>query len=453
MNLKLHLLLQIVAVAMICLMATAAYVLQQADLQIKQESRMTVESLGKQLEVQLFRIDAGYGSHNHFPDFELWKQTHGISGICIRYISKDNESSHGICQGSELPDKHWPDIFEKIYRQLFTPGFEVSRSISYNGRNYGSLTVTPNAEMEIARAWDSVAGLFGLSASTVLVVSLLVYISICRALRPSRIIVTNLEKMQNGDSSIRLPNFKLLEWKHIGDAINEFAATQKQLLAERNKLVLKLLTLQEDERRFLARELHDELGQCLSAINAVAASITQTAKQDCPQIVTEVENISRINRHIMETVRTLLVRLRPAEIDELGLEACLNALIAEWNRQSSGQIQYQLSIKGNYRTLAEPLPITLFRIAQEGLTNIAKHSAATMASITLEIAGQTVILTIEDNGKVNSLPFAENPGIGLLGIRERVTGLGGQMNLEVGRSGGLIVRVELPIQPNSGLPA
>jgi len=453
MNLKLHLLLQIAAVAMICLMATTAYVLHQADRQIKQKSLMTAEALRKQLEVQLFRIDAGYRSDNHFPDFELWKQTHSASGICVRYISINSEFSHGICQGSELPNKRWPGIFEKIYRRLFNPGFEVSRPISFNGRDYGSVTVTPNAEMQLARAWDSVAALLGLSAGTVLAVCLLVYISIYRALRPARIIVTGLEKMQNGDSSIRLPAFKLLEWQRIGNAINEFAAIQKQLLAERKKLALKLMTLQEDERRYLARELHDELGQCLSAINAVAASISQTAKQDCPQIVPEAENISRINRHIMETVRTLLVRLRPAEIDDLGLEACLSALIAEWNRQSYGRIQYRLAITGDYRILTEPLPIALFRIAQEGLTNIAKHAAATNALITLEIAGQSVVLTIEDNGKVESLPFAENQGIGLLGIRERAAGLGGQMNLEVGRSGGLIVRVELPIQPNSGVPA
>lgn len=453
MNLKLHLLLQIAAVAMICLMATAVYVLQQANQQIKLESLMTAESLDKQLEVQLFRIDAGYRSPNHFPDFELWKQTHNVSGICVRYLSKNNEFAHGICQGSELPNKRWPDTFEKIYRRIFNPGSEISRSITFNGRNYGSIAVTPNAEMELVKAWDSVAGLLSLSASTVAAVCLLVYITIYRALRPAQVIVRGLEKMHNGDSTIRLPTFKLIEWQRIGTAINEFAATQKQLLNERKKLVLKLITLQENERRYLARELHDELGQCLSAINAVAASIAQTAKQDCPQIVPEAENITRINRHVMETVRTLLLRLRPAEIDELGLEACLNAIIMEWNRQSPNRIRYHLNIKGDCRKLNEPLPITLFRIVQEGLTNIAKHSTATKVSITLEIAEQTVVLTIEDNGKIAILPFAENQGIGLLGIRERAAGLGGQMNLEVGQSGGLIVRVELPFQPCSELPA
>jgi two-component system, NarL family, sensor histidine kinase UhpB len=453
MNLKVHLLLQIALVAIICLMATAAYVLYQADRQVKQESRMTADSLGKQLEMQLLRIDANIEQSSHFPDFDLWKQAHMQAGICIRYISIDKENTYGLCQGENLSRSRCPKLFEKIYRRFFNPGFEVSRPISFKGRGYGSLTVTPNAEMELARAWDSIVGLLGLSASTVAAVCLLVYISIYRALRPAQVIVMGLEKMQNGDSTIRLPTFNLIEWQSIGAAINEFTVTQKQLLSDRKKLVLQLITLQEEERRYLSRELHDELGQCLAAINAVAASIAQTAKQDCPQLVPEAENISRINRHIMETVRTLLVRLRPAEIDELGLEACLYSMIGEWNRQSSGQVHYQLIIKGDYHTLKEPLPITLFRIVQEGLTNIAKHSTATKVSITLEIAQQIVVLTIEDNGKVDTLPFAENQGIGLLGIRERANGLGGQLNLKLDQSGGLIVRVELPIQTVSRAPA
>ncbi len=442
--------MQIVLAAIFCLMATATYVLYQANQQVKNESWMTAESLGKQLEIQLLRIDANIEQSSHFPDFDLWKQTHMQAGICIRYISIDKENTYGLCQGENLSRIRCPKLFQKIYRRVFNPGFEVSRSISFKGREYGSIIVAPNVETELARAWDSIVGLLGLSASTVVAVCLLVSITIYRALRPAQVIVSGLENMQNGDLIIRLPTFKLIEWQRIGAAINAFSATQNQLLTDRKKLVLKLMTLQEEERRYLARELHDELGQCLAAINAVAASIAQTAKQECPQLVPEVENITRINRHIMETVRTLLVRLRPAEIDGLGLEGCLKAMVMEWNRQSSGKTHYQLNIKGDCYNLMESLPITLFRIIQEGLTNIAKHSTATEVSVTLEISEQIVVLTIADNGNTESLPFAENQGIGILGIRERVIGLGGQLKLEIGQPNGLIVRVELPPQPISG---
>jgi signal transduction histidine kinase len=451
MNLKVHLLLHIILAAVICLMATAAYVFYRADRQTKQELQITAEALGKQLEVQLFRITSGYERPGHFPDLELWKETHSAPGICVRFNSVDSNYTQGICRGTALPTKPWPSGFEKIYRLVFNPGFEISRRISYNGRDYGSISVASSVEMELARAWESIFALLELTVVTVIAVCLLVYIMISRALRPAQVIVSGLGKMRTGDLTVRLPKFEIIEWQQTGTAINELAANLKQLLSERKKLAIKLMALQEEERRYLAWELHDELGQCLAAINAVAASIKQTAEQDCPSLVPEVESIVRINRHIMESVRTLLIRLRPAEIDELGLEASLNSLVAEWNARTAGKIQYRLIIKGDCHDLPEPLPVTVFRIVQECLTNIAKHSTATEVHVLLEITAESAALIIEDNGKVDKLPFADNPGIGLLGIRERVSGLGGQLNLAIGESGGLILHVKLPLQTLSGV--
>lgn len=449
MNLKAHLLLQIVLVTTVCLMATAAYVLFQNNRQVKQEAAMTLDSIGKYLEIQLLRIDANLQDSRHFPDFELWKQTHAAAGVCFRYVSANREATYGLCQGEGPSIKRWPVIFEKLYRRIFNSGIELTRTLSFKGQSYGAITVIPSAEIELARAWDGLTGLLGLSASTAIAVCLLVYLSIYRALHPVQVIVDNLEKMQTADSVTVLPPFKLIEWQLIGAAINEFAATQKRLLSERKKLVLQLMSVQEEERRYLARELHDEFGQCLSAINALSSSIVQTAKTDCPQLVPETESIAKINRRVMETVRTLLMRLRPAELDELGLAASLDAMVSEWNKQYAGQVYCQLIIEGDSQLLSDPLPITLYRIVQEGLTNIAKHSRATQVAATLILAGQAITLTIEDNGIMVVLPLAENKGVGLLGIRERVNGLGGQLDLAAREGGGLTVKVILPMQITS----
>lgn len=424
MNLKVHLLLQIVLVAIFCLMTTGPYVLFQTNRQVRQEAATTLNSVGKYLEMQLLRIDANLQEPHHFPDFELWKQTHAASGVCLRYVSANRKSSYGLCQGEDFSTKPWPLKFEQPYRIVFQPGLEFTRMLSFKSQSHGSITVIPSAE--IARAWDRLTGLLGLSASTTVAVFLLVYLTIYWALRPVKIIVNNLEKMQTADIVTPLPFFKLIEWQRIGAAINEFVATQKQLLTERKKLVLQLVTVQEEERRYLARELHDEFGQCLSAINALSTSILQTAKLDCPQLVPEVESIARINQRIIETVRTLLVRLCPAELDELGLEASLDTMITEWNKQYAGQIYCQLFIEGDSQQLAKQLPITLYRVVQEGLTNIAKLSSATQAILILKIEDQsTITLNIEDNGRLESYPLAKNQGVGLMGIRERVNGLGG----------------------------
>jgi signal transduction histidine kinase len=251
--------------------------------------------------------------------------------------------------------------------------------------------------------------------------------------------------METGHLAYRLPPFELNEWQRIAAAINQLAASQQQLLEERQKLVVKLINLQEEERRFLARELHDEFGQCLAAINAVATAIKHTAAQQCPGLVDEADHISRITAHMLNGVRDLLGRLHPAEFDELGLAASLNSLVAGWNGRGGGKTRYHLGIYGDCAVLLEAQAVTLFRIVQECLTNIAKHAAASSVSIDLAIGSEAAILTVKDDGVATELPFADAAGIGLLGIRERVAALNGYLNLAIAESHGLIVGVRLPI--------
>jgi two-component system sensor histidine kinase UhpB len=445
MNLQFHLLSRITIVALMCLLAATAYVLYHSDRQARQATQITAESLGKQLEMQIFRINAGVGQVNQFPDFDLWKQTGNTPGVCVRFVSADSAIERSLCNGTKLVGLNWPDSFESFYRWLFNPGFEITRPIVFNNRVYGSLIVTPNDEMEIAQTWGNIRSLLGLSAITVFAVCLLVFLSISRALRPATIIVAGLESMEKGNLACRLPSFELIEWQCTAKAINQLAASQQQLLAERQKLTVKLINLQEEERRFLARELHDEFGQCLAAINAVATSIAQTAKKQCPALVRDAEHISRITQHMLDNVSDLLKRLRPAELDELGLAASLNSLVSVWNARSAGKSHYQLDIVGDCALLPESLTVTLFRITQECVTNIAKHSAAANANITLAINSNAVTLTVEDDGSATKLPFTDNSGIGLLGIRERVTALNGQLTLAITQPHGLKVEVWLPI--------
>jgi len=455
MNLKFHLLSRIVLIAGTCLIATAAYVLYQADQQAILDTQVTAESIDKQLELQLLHIDAGFAQPERFPDFNLWKETSTASGVCISYLSTNDSLSRNICQGAKITSRSWPIWFASFYQWAFHPGLEVARPVEFKGQIHGSVIVAPNAEMEIASAWQNISNLMGLSASSTLALCLLVYFALSRALYPAQRIVAGLEKMEKGELSFRLPTFELDEWQRTGKAINQLAASLEQLLSERKQLALKLMNIQEDERSYLARELHDEFGQCLAAINAVAASISQTAENECPELVPEGKKISRIVQHMMDSLRGLLLRLRPSDIDELGLTASLKSLVAGWNASSSGKIHYSLAVHGDLDRLPEPLPITIFRIAQECLTNVSKHSSANNAKLTLHtvLANNLITaieLSIEDDGKASQLPFKNNTGIGLLGIRERVTALEGRLTLNTGNPNGLVVHVWLPVKSISG---
>ncbi|MBE9526914.1 MAG: sensor histidine kinase [Proteobacteria bacterium] len=445
MNLKHHLLIKITIVAIFCFLTTTAYVLYRADQQSKQQSQIMLESISKQLNIQLLHIDSGLSRRDQFPDFSLWKETHSNSGVCIQYRSENKAFTRNICRGSEWSEKQWPKLFETIYRLIFTPGLEVFSQITYKNQPYGYISIIPSVEMELQQAWDSVRALLELSSMTIFTVCLLVYLSINRALLPAQTIVSGLEKMQKGDLTVRIPNFELLEWQSTSSAINKLAISQQKSISERKRLSLKLINLQDEERRYLARELHDELGQCLAAINALSESITQTAEQECHEIVEDAKSLSRINGHIMQTIRNLLVKLRPTEIDELGLELSLKALVNEWNSHSNNKIHYQLRINGDCQQLTAPYPITLFRIIQESLTNIYKHSRATHATVEIDINNELIMLTINDDGKINLVSFVENSGFGLLGIRERVYSLDGQLQFNKNVSGGLNIKVTLPV--------
>ncbi len=454
MNLKLQLISRIVLIAIICLMAIASYVLYQTNRQSNEATREIAEAVEKQLELQLWRIEAGFMQPGRFPDFDLWKETRPVPGVCLDFVSAGQNLKRSVCTGTLTVAETCPAWFQYLYQSVFKPGAEAIRPVEFNGKKQGAVIVTASVDLEIATAWQYIQGLLGLAASMTAVLCLLVYFTVSRLLQPAHKIVAALEKMQKGDLSVRLPSFRLMEWQQTGSAINQLAANQEKLLDDRKKLLMKLISVQEEERRHLARELHDEFGQCLAAINAVSASIAQTAESECHSLAQEAKKIGRISAHMMELLRGMLLRLRPIGLDELGLTVSLTNLIAEWNTRCGGKIVYQMVMSGEFDRLPEPLTVTIFRIVQECLTNIAKHSGASRAQVKLEIITDPgtqrplIELIIEDDGIMAKLPFTDNQGLGLLGITERVAMLDGRVELHTKEPSGLVVRISLPFDSN-----
>lgn len=456
MTLKLHLIYRIVYIALICLLATTAYALYQADQKSRRSLLISTESIERQLEFQLLRIDSGLELKKRFPDLDIWSETEHEPGRCVRFVSTDGEVNRAACRGDKLSTRTWPLWFDSLYRWLFDPGQAEMRQAISRGRVHGTITVSNSVFMEIARAWNDVKGLMSLTIVTVSAVCLLVFMTVNRAFHPAQVIVAGLEQMEHGTLSFRLPAFDVFEWQCTGNAINRLAANQEKMLAEREALALKLMNVQEEERRFLARELHDEFGQCLTALNAVALSISQTAESECPNLVSEGRNVKRITRHMMETLRGMLLRLRLSDIDELGLTQGLKNLVAGWNASRGSDTRYELVIHGDFDQLPDPVPANVYRIVQECLTNASKHSFATQVTITLDRSeipakkdgAKHIRLSIEDNGIAEDLSFKNTTGTGLLGVRERVTALGGTLMLEQGKPSGLAVNVNIPLPSN-----
>lgn len=444
MALHWHLLIRIVLAGLLSLLAVLGYALCQSHRLAQRNAVEAADGVARQLDSQLLLIDAGLGRGGSFPDFELWKQAGGQAGTCLAYLPETGGTPRSLCYGGKPTARNWPSGFETTYRWLFQPGLPVSRSIRRQGALFGVLTFASSAETEIAAAWQNVRDLATLSAVTLAAVCALVYWSVRRALRPAQTIVRGLSRLAAGDLAHRLPGFELDEWRRIGIAVNALAESQQQLLQQRRQLAAKLIQLQEDERRYLARELHDEFGQCLAGINAVASSIRFGAAERAPELAAEAEQINEIAGGMLQQLRGLLQRLRPTELEQLGLAASLHSAVADWSRRDAGKTLYRLYVAGDCRRLTDRQALALFRIAQECQTNIAKHAAAANVRLALQIDEGRALLQVEDDGVARELPLAGR-GLGVLGMRERVAALNGELSLAIAEPHGLRVAVSLPL--------
>jgi two-component system sensor histidine kinase UhpB len=206
---------------------------------------------------------------------------------------------------------------------------------------------------------------------------------------------------------------------------------------ENRHLAQQSIAIQEAERRALAHELHDELGQSIAAINAVAASIEGGAARS------GATTIAEIGARMHAVVRGMLRRLRPVLLDEFGLTRALQDLVDGWNERHEDAF-CRLSVRGRCDDLGDDSSVSLYRIVQECLTNASKHSAATEVAVELERQSNGGMrLEVADNGRGFDAAVTR-PGLGLLGMRERSEALGGTFKIEASLHGGVRLTVELP---------
>lgn len=224
--------------------------------------------------------------------------------------------------------------------------------------------------------------------------------------------------------------------------------TNLRMLAQNRQLARQLIQAQEQERRHLARELHDELGQCCVAIKVDAAAIAQDTRERLPAAYASARAIAETAGHLHDVVRGMLQRLRPTGLDDLGLVACLQVLVDSWSQRHG--IACTFAAEGALDDFDEATNIACYRTVQESLTNIARHAHAAQASVVMHrsaagaSAGDCIRLTIEDSG--SGIPIESmRSGFGLLGMSERVNALGGSLSFSAGPSGGTRIDAVLPV--------
>jgi two-component system sensor histidine kinase TtrS len=226
----------------------------------------------------------------------------------------------------------------------------------------------------------------------------------------------------------------------------------RTLLEEKRYLAQKCMAVQEEERRYLARELHDELGQCITAIQADAEIIQELSGACDSRLKASAGAIQGVSSRIYEVVHSLMLRYRPGVLDDLGLVETIRDEVGAWQARQPDAV-YTLNFSGDLDALGEDLNICVYRIIQECLTNIAKYARATSVHIDIGItqAGATPQLRVEvqDNG-AGFEPNASGGGFGLVGMRERVEAQQGKFTLTTMPGTGTRITVTLPLNGTRG---
>jgi two-component system sensor histidine kinase UhpB len=312
------------------------------------------------------------------------------------------------------------------------------------------LWISPNPVSEIEEGLGDTlrlcVALFLFSVATLLAV----WWSSDRALSPVRELEAGLKRLAAGEKEAALPGFALREFRRVATAINELAAALSASQNAQRQLSRQLICVQEDERRTLALELHDEMGQTLAAIGVTATHLERHAIQLDPQSVVEcAHDVRRDVRTSGEQLRAMLKRLRPHGLDALGLTCALRDLVVGWQQRATG-IRFSFELRSTLPAIGEVAGLTVYRVVQEALTNVVRHSKATNCLVEIDVLASKLVLQIEDDG-CGPPPDGLHRGVGLFGIEERLLMVGGSLTIKPAPVRGMQLQVLLPLSPVAGL--
>lgn len=321
-------------------------------------------------------------------------------------------------------------------------------SLEGRGRLHGELVIAADPGDEIAEIWGEIVFLALGGATLALAGFILVSIVVSRALRPVSTLADALRRLERGDHSVRIADGGSSEFVAIADRIDALASTLARLDNENRRLIERIIHVQDEERRDIARDLHDEIGPFLFTIRAGLGALARKLDGGTRDVRAFVADCTRIDDQLgalQQVNRRILGRLRPAALDEMGLEGALQALAQGW-RESHPDVRIELALSGATRPLDESIALTAYRVVQEGLTNVFRHSGAARVDIEVEpIAGEHRELRVAVRDDGSGVDEDTKQGIGLRGMRERVTALGGRLTLESVSPQGALLEARLPL--------
>jgi two-component system, NarL family, sensor histidine kinase UhpB len=318
----------------------------------------------------------------------------------------------------------------------------VNVPISIKGQP-GSLLITSHPNDEMAEIWDGIITQLQIGTVIAIVLFLITIRVVSRALAPIQTLSEAMTKIEAGGYDTRVKPDGPPELVAICDKLNHLAATLGNAVDDKRRLAERVVSLQDVERKEIARELHDEFGPYLFALRAHASALTRFADARDPNMEATRKHGSAILEQVnalQQSNRRVLEKLRPAGLTELGLREALGALLRLW-AESHPDVAIETAISPSLGDTGETADLTIYRTIQEALTNVFRHAGATCVNVTVEpvdlASGLTgrggALVRVRDNG--GGLRPDHKLGFGLTGMRERILALGGSLTIASGDSG------------------
>lgn len=330
---------------------------------------------------------------------------------------------------------------------LTIPDMDAASPVMIDGRHVGDLVFVPDLSADLFEKWIGFLALTSLVAVLTVLTGTIAYFFAGATLRPLQYLGEGLTRIRCGDYATPIPVGGPPEIRQSCEEANALAATLAQLSQDNRDLMHRLVSLQDDERRDLARELHDELGPLLFSIRAGTIALIDASTRvgnlgnSAEELLQSVEVLQQTNRRILD-------RLRPLYIEELGLATSVQTLLRNFRKQAP-HIVLTDAIDPDLNVIDGPSARTIYRVIQEALTNVLRHAKASSAHVQATVAGETLVIEISDDG--GGFPVGNVFGRGLTGMHERVRALSGSLSL-LRVDERTYIRCRLPAEPTREAP-
>lgn len=453
MSLKSRLVLIIGAVIVLLLMLANLLSLQRAE----DDSLREIESTSKLLVALLpDRFAPNAGGESALRAAETLLQDRSLGSA--RHVSVEIRTRSGervwSTQDADAQSAERPLLFGSSPLWHLQP---LRKDIYAGEQPVGYYLVRPNPSDELREVQNDYLDEALLTAGAALLLGAALYWGLGMVLNPLAAVRQALARIEAGDLAARLPPFALPEMRELAASFNRTVHSLEEAVAERQRLMQKLVGLEEETRRSLARDLHDELSPYLVAMQPHARLIDNACARHAALAPLRESSHSLLEHlaHLLRTMRNLLERLRPPEIEELGLREALAGLVQHWRQHATRPVSIDLRAGDNWPPFSPTLDVSIYRIVQECLTNAFKHSDAGHIDIRIDCdpvapGSHEVRVRVRDDGSsrgASTLPGSSG-GLGVLGMRERVQALGGRLTAGPLDGSGWQVEALLPVAPH-----